>query len=93
MQDEFDILLINGNSVAIVEVKYKVHPNDVDKLDEKITSFRKLFPVYKNYKVYAGIASFKVSDTVVQKLQNKGYFVLQRKGEVVETFTDNLVAA
>ena len=30
-QGEFDIVLVNGNSVAVVEVKYKVHPSDIEK--------------------------------------------------------------
>ncbi|WGK69616.1 hypothetical protein P0082_01785 [Candidatus Haliotispira prima] len=32
---EYDILLINGSSVAIVEVKYKAHPKDIEDLLEK----------------------------------------------------------
>jgi len=29
INDEFDIVLVNSKSVAIIEVKYKVHPNDL----------------------------------------------------------------
>jgi len=47
VRDEFDILLVNGNSVAIIEVKYKVHPKDIDKLPQKIKRI-KLMPQCKN---------------------------------------------
>jgi hypothetical protein len=30
VQDEFDVVMYNGNSVGLVEVKHKVHPSDVD---------------------------------------------------------------
>lgn len=58
LQDEFDIILINGTSVAIIEIKYKVRPNDIEKLFKKMENFRILFPIYKNYKLYAGMAGF-----------------------------------
>jgi len=90
--DEFDILLVNGESVAIVEVKYKVHPSDVDKLERKISNIKKL-PQYNGYRVYAGIASFYVPENVKKYALDKGYFVLQRKGDVMETYDEGLRAA
>jgi hypothetical protein len=93
LQDEFDIILINGESVALIEVKYKVHPNDVEKLEKKIKNFRKLFPIYKDFKLYAGLAGFVIPQDVFKTMYEKGYFILQRKGEVLESYTDNLIAA
>ena len=92
IKDEYDILLVNGESVAIIEIKYKLHPSDVDKLEKKIKNLKKL-PQYKNYKVYAGVAGFYVSNEVLEKALKKGYFVLQRKGDVIQSHTDNLKAA
>jgi len=92
IRDEFDIILVNGESVAIIEVKYKVHPKDLEKLPTKIEHF-KLLPQYKDYKIYAGIAGFYVPDEVINEAQNQGYFVLQRKGDIIKSYTDNLKAA
>ena len=92
IQDEYDILLVNGESVAIIEVKYKVHPNDIKKLPKKIANLKKL-PQYKNYKVYAGIAGFKIPKEAIKEANDQGYFVLQRKGNVIQTYADNLKAA
>lgn len=42
--NEYDIVLMNGSAVAVLEVKHKVHPNDVRELMEKtIPSFRKSY--------------------------------------------------
>jgi len=89
---EYDILLVNGESVAIVEVKYKAHINDLDKLPKKIEQLKNL-PQYDNYKVYAGIATFVANDDLVEKAKKMGYFILQRKGDVIVTHDENLKAA
>ena len=90
--DEFDILLVNGSSVAIIEVKYKVHPKDLEKLPKKIENLKKL-PQYKQYKIYAGLAGFYIPDELIEEAKEKGYFILQRKGDLIETITTNLKAA
>ena len=89
VRDEYDILLTNGNSLAIVETKYKAHINDLEKLkNKKIPNFRILFPLYKDYKIYAGIAGFNVNKNVEQKAEEYGFFVLKRKGDIVEIDSD-----
>ena len=92
IRDEFDILLVNGESVALIEVKYKVHPNILDKLPKKIAHLKQM-PQYKAYKVYAGIAGFYIPDEVIEKANEQGYFVLQRKGDIIETYANHLRAA
>jgi hypothetical protein len=37
-QEEYDIVMTNGEAVGIVEVKYKVHENDLKKLERKMRS-------------------------------------------------------
>ena len=91
--DEYDIILVNGESLAIIEVKYKVHPSDIDKLDKKVISIKELSPVYKDFKVYAGVAGFKVPKDAKTKALDKGYFVLERKGDIVETYAKELKVA
>ena len=89
---EYDILLVNGESVAIVEVKYKAHIKDLEKLPKKIEELKNL-PQYKDYKVYAGIATFFATNDLVKKAKEQGYFILQRKGDVIITHSQNLRAA
>jgi hypothetical protein len=65
IQDEYDILLVNGKDIAIIEVKYKAHSNDVEKLvNKKYENFKKLYPEYKDYNHHLGLASFNMNDDV-----------------------------
>ena len=85
MHEEYDIVMTNGNAIGIVEVKYKAHENDLGKLERKMRNFKTLFPVYQNYKLYGAIASFHINDDAKKEALERGFFVLQRKGEVVQT--------
>jgi hypothetical protein len=82
--DEFDIVLTNGASVALIEVKYKAHMNDLEQTQSKIASYRRWRPEHKDYKVYAGLASFSMPQDVTEAAHEKGIFVLQRKGDVID---------
>jgi hypothetical protein len=91
-QEEYDILMTNGDAVGIIEVKYKVHEKDLDKLERKMRNFKKLYPIYEKYKLYAGIASFSIYDDAKEAALERGFFVLQRRGKIVTTETaENLL--
>ena len=86
LRDEFNIVLVNGKDIAIVEVKYNAHENDVDNLiTKKLNNFQKLYPEYNNYTHHLGLASFKVNEKVKQKALENNVMILQRKGDIVET--------
>jgi len=86
VQDEFDIVLANGQDVFLIEVKYKAHKADLDRLlKKKAPNFRKLFPLYGNYRHHLGLASFHFNDDLIGQALSEGVTVLQRKGDVVET--------
>jgi hypothetical protein len=82
-QAEFDLVLVNGNSVALIEVKFKAHPKVIDQLEQQISAYRDLFPEHKDYAIYAGVAGFSVPSDVVQAAHEKGLFVLKTKGDVM----------
>ena len=85
IQEEYDLVMTNGDAIAVIEVKYKAHTNDLDKLDRKMKHFKKLFPIYQNYKQYGAIASFHINDEAKKEALSRGYFVLQRSGDLVHT--------
>ena len=86
LEDEYDILLVNGKGVFIIEVKYKAHPEDLERLiHKKAPNFKKLFPGYKNYTHHLGLASFYISDDVKALALKQGVTILQRKGDLIET--------
>ena len=89
INDEFDIVLVNGNTLAVIEVKYKVHPNDLEKLERKTKNI-KLISHWADYKVYGGIACFKIPQDVIDEAKKSGYFILQQKGDIVVSIAENL---
>ena len=86
IKDEFDIVLVNGKDIAIVEVKYKAHSKDIEKLvNKKYTNFKKLYPEYKDYNHHLGLASFNINEDVKETALQNNVILLQRKGELIET--------
>ena len=87
LEDEFDIVMVNGKDVAIIEVKYKAHEADLTKLlTKKYENFKTLFPMYKDYRHHLVLATFSIYDDLKQDALSKGVTVLQRKGDIFETF-------
>jgi hypothetical protein len=85
VRDEFDIVLYNGDAVALIEVKYKVHLNDVEKMvTQKVPNFRALFPYYADHKIYLGIGSMAFYDDVITKAKELGIGILRQKGETID---------
>ena len=86
IEDEYDILLVNGKDVAIIETKYKAHSSDIEKLvTEKYENFKKLYPEYKNYKHHLGLASFYINEDVKNEAIKNNVILVQRKGDLIET--------
>ncbi len=85
--DEFDILLVNGQEVCLIEVKYKAHENDLKKLlNNKGPNFRKLFPLYGDHRLRLALASFHINDTLRKAALAMGVIVLQAKGDMLITY-------
>ena len=86
VEDEFDLLLVNGRDVFVVEVKYNAHEKDLRRLlDTKATNFRRLFPEYAEHEQHLVLAAFHVHDELKRTALEQGVTVLQRKGDVIES--------
>ncbi len=86
IEDEFDLLLVNGREVFVVEVKYKAHENDLKRLlGEKASNFRRLFPEHADRRQRLALATFHIHDGLKKSALAQGVTVLQRKGDVIET--------
>jgi chromosome segregation ATPase len=85
IHEEYDLVMTNGNAIGIVEVKYKAHIKDLDKLDRKMKHFKPLFPIYESFRQYGAIAAFHINEDAKQEALERGYFVLQRSGDLVHT--------
>ena len=52
-EDEFDIVMYNGDSIALIECKNKAHKNDLMKLiEKKAANFKDVFPNFKIIKYF-----------------------------------------
>jgi len=92
LQEEYDIVMTNGNAIAVVEVKYKARVNDLQKLERKLRHFKQLFPLYQTHKLYGALAAFHINDDVKCEALERGYFVLQRCGDVIHTENNEQLA-
>ena len=83
LQDEYDIVLYNCTTVAILEAKYKAHVNDLPKIVKKVDTFRELCPDYKNYKIYLGLASMAFYPELEQECINLGIAIIKQVGDTI----------
>ncbi|SMN01792.1 hypothetical protein SPONL_95 [uncultured Candidatus Thioglobus sp.] len=86
IEDEYDIVMINGKDIFLIEVKYKAHENDLTQLlEEKSPNFDKLYPEYNGYNKHLGLASFHINDDIKKQAFLNKVTILQRKGDIIET--------
>ena len=83
LKDEYDIVLYNHSSVAIIEAKYKAHVNDIAKTLKKAETFRILCPDYKDFKIYLGLASMSFYPELEQKCTEEGIAIIKQIGDSV----------
>jgi hypothetical protein len=85
LTDQFDILMFNGDAIAIIEVKYKADSNYPKKMiEQKVPNFKTLFPEYANHKIYLGLGSLSFDDYVISKAKEYGIGLLKQVGETIE---------
>lgn len=83
---EWDLVLKNGDSVAVLEVKHKPHPNDIINFaTKKLPYFRQSLPEFANYKVYGGIAGMAFPASLKQQVEDLGLIALTQDGGKVRS--------
>jgi len=82
LQGEYDIVLYNGDYMIVIEVKYKLHPDDVeDFIRRKLPVFKPLFPEYSDKKIIGGVAAMSVPIDSYELAEKNGLLVLTQSGE------------
>jgi hypothetical protein len=90
IEDEYDLVLRNGKSVVLIEMKYKAGTDDVGKMFKKLESYRANYQMFKNYKVYLCLASFSFPDIVRECAAKEGIILIQQRGEIIEVISENV---
>jgi hypothetical protein len=92
VKDEYDIVMLNGTSVAIVETKFKAHENDLPKVVKKAETFRLNYPKYKNHKIFLGLASMSFYSKLEDECKKAGIAIVKQDGNAVVINYENLRA-
>ena len=94
--NEYDIVMANGKSVAIIEIKYhfeiekKKIKEVLSKILNKVETFKEFYPEYKNYKFYLGIASLSFRKNIEKILHEEGVAVIKQVGDKMVINSENL---
>ena len=83
---EFDIVLFNSSSAAIIEVKQKAAAEKEvlrELANRKVDAFRDSDAKYKGYAVYFGVASMITNDAMTAAAKELGIFLLTQRGDAV----------
>ena len=91
-KDEYDIVLFNCKSIAIVEVKFKAHANDLPKVVKKAETFRINYPEFQNHKIFLGLATMVFYPELEQECKNEGIAIIKQVGDKVFIYDDNIKA-
>ena len=82
LEGEYDIVLYNDYKVLIVEVKYNFKYKYLrDFYSERLKNFTKLFPQYKDYKIYGAIAAFSFEKEVIKEAEEYGFYVITQHND------------
>ena len=83
IKDEYDIVMLNCSSVAIVETKFRAHENDLPKIVKKAETFKINFPEFSNHRIYLGLASMSFYKELENKCIEAGVAIIKQVGETV----------
>jgi len=90
--EQFDIVLYNDESVAIIEIKYKASKNDIYDMIRKAEAFRNWFPEYADHKIYLGLAGMSFLKNTIKDAENKGIAIIRQRGDKTIVNDKNLIA-
>ncbi len=81
-QKEFDIIVVNGKEVVLVEVKTTLNHKNVQQfLDQHLKDFKKYFPDHKKRTLYGAVAYLKSEDKAKSFAEEQGLFVIKATGD------------
>jgi len=88
LEAEYDLLLFNGKSAAIIEVKYNAKPENikVERIISRVETFKKLMPAYKDFNIYLGVAAMAFKEGLEAELHQAGIATIRPVGKKMVKF-------
>jgi hypothetical protein len=83
-EQEWDVMLVDGDVVVAVEVKNRLRPGDLDRIEEKLKKFKGAFRQYREYTVYGAVAAIKYDAGLDRAAEKRGLFVFRPSGEIMK---------
>jgi len=90
LQGEYDLVMYNCTSIAIIEIKYKAEADDVAPLLRKAQTFKQLFPEYTNYDLYLGLAGLHVDANAEKEAKEQGIAIIKQVGDAMVIYDADL---
>jgi hypothetical protein len=88
---ELDVVMRNGDALAIIEVKYKVDKKDVKELLlNKLNYVKQYFPKLKDYKIILGVGGMSFDDDAIKEANENGIGIIKVIGDKVEYDTERI---
>jgi len=91
---EFDIVLFNGKSAALIEVKYNAKPDNIsiEKIIARIEIFKILYPECENYNIYLGVAAMSFKEGLEEELHQAGIATIKQVGKKMVVYDKSVKA-
>ena len=92
LEAEFDLVLFNGKSAALIEIKYNAKPDniEIERLISRVEVFRILFPQYAHYNIYLGVAAMSFKKDLVWRLHRAGIVPIRPVGKKMVVYDRNV---
>jgi Holliday junction resolvase-like predicted endonuclease len=79
---ECDIIMLNGKSTALIEVKYKAKLENI-KIEELIkrANILKQIEIHKNHNIYLGVAAMSFNKKLAKEIRQAGIATIHHTGK------------
>jgi hypothetical protein len=71
-------------------MKYKASTQDVGRMFSKLKTYRANYPMFKDYKIYLCLASFRFTKAVRIKAEKEGIVLIEQRGDKIEVISENI---
>jgi hypothetical protein len=89
---EFDLVLLNGKSAALIEIKYNAKPENisVEKIISRVEIFKILVPECEGYDIYLGVAAMSFKKGLETELHQAGIATIRPVGDKMVVFDQDV---